>query len=92
MPNKISAKLLIAFVFVVTMMLAGRTSHAAAQWPQAAGPNHNWTLKTDGEVPTSWSVENDQNILWRTPLEETAKVLLERPPSEHICKIGQVSA
>lgn len=44
-----------------------------ADWPQAAGPNHNWTVKTDGPIPLSWSVENDRNIRWRLPLPETGQ-------------------
>jgi len=36
-------------------------------WPQAAGPNHSWTVNGP-EAPTEWSVARGENILWRTPL------------------------
>tara|TARA_B110000037_G_C16935962_1_gene430642 strand:- start:12 stop:812 length:801 start_codon:yes stop_codon:yes gene_type:complete len=40
----------------------------ADNWPQAAGPNANW--KIEGDAPTNWSVVQDKNIKWRTPLPE----------------------
>jgi hypothetical protein len=46
---------------------------SAENWPQAAGPNHDWTVTTDGAVPLSWSVEKNQNIRWRVPLPETGQ-------------------
>ena len=36
-------------------------------WPQAAGPNHTWA-GTGPSAPVEWSVSQDKNILWRTPL------------------------
>ncbi|MEK6234607.1 MAG: PQQ-like beta-propeller repeat protein, partial [Planctomycetales bacterium] len=42
-------------------------------WPQAAGPNNNWTVTTDDAVPLKWSVEKDENIRWRVPLPETGQ-------------------
>lgn len=44
-----------------------------SNWPQAAGPNHNWTVTTSKSVPTEWSVENDKHIRWRVPLPETGQ-------------------
>ncbi len=52
--------------------MAGRTGFAD-EWPQAAGPNHNWTVNTNEAVPTSWSVENGNNIAWKVPLPETGQ-------------------
>jgi len=74
MLTKTSTIVFILLVYLTTVLdgLAG-FSVAAAQWPQAAGPNHDWTVKTDDKVPTSWSVEREENILWRTPLEETGQ-------------------
>ena len=46
---------------------------AAPQWPQAAGPNHDWTVWTAATVPTNWSVERNENIRWRTTLPETGQ-------------------
>lgn len=40
---------------------------SADNWPQAAGPNGNWTL-SKGNPPIHWSVARGENILWRTPL------------------------
>ncbi len=64
----------------VTLLLCGCLASpfcvdraAAENWPQAAGPNHDWTVKTEGPVPTSWSVEKDRNIRWRVPLPETGQ-------------------
>jgi len=48
-------------------------STCRADWPQAAGPNHDWTVNTDGPVPLSWSVERNSNIRWRLPLPETGQ-------------------
>jgi outer membrane protein assembly factor BamB len=59
-------------VFAATWGSSGLTS-AAPQWPQAAGPNHDFTVKTDDDVPTTWSVQREENILWRTPLPETGQ-------------------
>ncbi len=48
-------------------------STSADEWPQAAGPNHDWTVTTDQHVPVSWSVERDENIRWRMRLSETGQ-------------------
>ncbi|HBV63608.1 MAG TPA: hypothetical protein DEF45_11360 [Rhodopirellula sp.] len=42
-------------------------------WPQAAGPQNNWTTKTVTPPPLNWSVENDKNIRWRKSLPETGQ-------------------
>ena len=42
---------------------------AAANWPQAAGPNGNWAA-AGKDVPLHWSVSRNENIVWRTPLPE----------------------
>ena len=49
------------------------TTCAGDNWPQAAGPNHNWTVRTDERVPLSWSVAKNQNIRWRVKLPETGQ-------------------
>ena len=58
-------------VLAMRLFYSDRTS--AEDWPQAAGPNYDWTVKTDDPVPTSWSVEKGQNIRWRVPLPETGQ-------------------
>ncbi|MDA1163710.1 MAG: PQQ-binding-like beta-propeller repeat protein [Planctomycetota bacterium] len=45
----------------------------ASDWPQAAGPNHDWTITTDDPVPLTWSAEQNQNIRWRVALPETGQ-------------------
>ncbi|MFN7938801.1 MAG: PQQ-binding-like beta-propeller repeat protein [Bryobacteraceae bacterium] len=39
----------------------------AQNWPQAAGPNGTWQIRTP-QAPTDWSVSKNQNIAWRTRL------------------------
>ena len=48
-------------------------SACAGEWPQAAGPNHDWTVTTDDPVPVSWSAEKNENIRWRMSLPETGQ-------------------
>jgi len=42
-----------------------------ADWPQAAGPNHDYRVA--GRAPTAFSVARDQRVLWRTPLPNTGE-------------------
>ncbi|MEM8954372.1 MAG: PQQ-binding-like beta-propeller repeat protein [Verrucomicrobiota bacterium] len=50
-------------------MATGSDTAAKNQnWPQPAGPNHNWQI--DGKAPTHWSVTRNENIRWRTPMPE----------------------
>ena len=59
-------------IFSLTLIVYSQST-LAGDWPQAAGPNHDWTVTTDEPVPVSWSVENDENIRWRMPLPETGQ-------------------
>jgi len=45
----------------------------AENWPQAAGPNQNWTVETKEAVPLKWSVEKKENIKWRVSWPETGQ-------------------
>ncbi len=56
---------------LLTFTVAADDDHV--NWPQAAGPNHDWTVKTSHKVPLRWSVEHDQNIRWRITLPETGQ-------------------
>ena len=47
------------------------TSKVSAEWPQAAGPNHNY--QTTGHAVTEFSVSRDQHVLWRMPLPNTGE-------------------
>lgn len=73
MLTKTNTAHLVMFVVFTISVPGFRRVNAAPQWPQAAGPNHNWTVETEHEVPTAWSVENEENILWKTPLPETGQ-------------------
>lgn len=42
-------------------------------WPQAAGPNQDWTITTGRPVPLRWSAGKNQNIRWRVTLPETGQ-------------------
>lgn len=63
--------------FVLSLLLGAGlvplASRAQADWPQAAGPNHNWTVETTDPVPTTWSVATGESIRWTTPLPETGQ-------------------
>ncbi len=61
---------LAAQVFVVLGLLSCNTS-VFADWPQAAGPNHDYQV--DGRAPTSFSVARNQRVLWRTALPNTGE-------------------
>lgn len=52
----------------------GFTDEASKEnWPQAAGPNQNWTVTTTQQVPIKWSAEKNENIRWRVTLPETGQ-------------------
>jgi len=54
-------------ITVSLLTLVALAAAAAANWPEAAGPNGNWSVP-DAKAPVSWSVARNQNIAWRTPL------------------------
>ena len=54
-------------------VVAPSQAASPAHWPQAAGPNGNWTVTTDHPVPTKWSVEKNENIRWRVTLPENGQ-------------------
>ena len=69
---------LIAILTLVCLLILGDSGVAqdtepTNQWPQAAGPNHNWTVQTQKTVPTQWSVTQDKNIRWKKTLPETGQ-------------------
>ena len=71
-------KLLSTLLLALSVLAADTTSFAdnktaSKNWPQAAGPNHDWTVKTKDFVPTTWSAERDKNIRWRVSLPETGQ-------------------
>ncbi len=45
----------------------------AQNWPQAAGPNGNWSTRTETHVPTSFNVATGENVLWTKQLDESGQ-------------------
>lgn len=56
------------FMTLMLLVVLGQ-SHAAASenWPQWRGPNANGVSDSTG-LPTTWSLEKNENIVWKTPL------------------------
>lgn len=46
-------------------------SNVRADWPQAAGPNHDY--RVEGRAPTAFSITRNERVLWRTPLPNTGE-------------------
>ena len=67
-----NARRLIRFMAILLFGLFTSVTHAD-NWPQAAGPNADWTVTTDAAIPLSWSVEKNENVGWRMPLPETGQ-------------------
>lgn len=63
MPIRLYLNLIVVSVLAVTHAAAGKEN-----WPQPAGPNHNWQV--EGTPPTQWSATRGENIRWRTPMPE----------------------
>jgi len=59
--------------FVMNTDIFADNKSATSNWPQAAGPNGDWTVSTNRNVPTSWSAERNENIQWRVSLPETGQ-------------------
>ena len=45
----------------------------AQNWPQAAGPNGDWSTQTDSGVPPSFNVATGENVLWTKELDESGQ-------------------
>jgi hypothetical protein len=58
---------------VLLPVFASSQDSDGTNWPQAAGPNDNWTVTTGQAVPLKWSAEKDENIRWRLTLPETGQ-------------------
>lgn len=63
----ISLQCLRLCVFVALLL----TSVEAEDWPQAAGPHHNY--RVSGRAAAEFSVTRDQHVVWRTPLPNTGE-------------------
>lgn len=60
-------------VLVILFTLPTHGDDASESWPQAAGPNHDWTVTTSSPIPLKWSAQDNQNIRWRVTLPETGQ-------------------
>lgn len=62
-------------IFVQTLLLVVIgfvwSLKACADWPEAAGPNHDYQVA--GTAPTQFSVVRGENVLWKTPLPNTGE-------------------
>lgn len=68
MAVKMIPKFLQWVLFSATMPFA-----VANNWPQASGPNGNWSVVTDAHVPSSFNVVEGRNVLWKRTLEESGQ-------------------
>lgn len=58
------------FLGPITNAVKEPIPNANNHWPMAGGPQGTWTTTTQHYVPTTWSVSNNQNVLWKTTLPE----------------------
>ena len=56
---------------VAIILALGIVSPLGADWPEAAGPHHNYIVQ--GNAPTDFSVSLNKAVLWRTPLPNTGE-------------------
>ncbi|MDG2223818.1 MAG: PQQ-binding-like beta-propeller repeat protein, partial [Rubripirellula sp.] len=57
--------------FIGCLWLMLFATPVVGDWPQAAGPNHDYKIRD--HVPTDFSVALGHNVLWRTPLPNTGE-------------------
>ena len=55
---------------VVTACTSQEKDSSQESWPMSGGPNGTWSINTENDVPTEWSVRTGENIKWRTELPE----------------------
>lgn len=56
---------------IFALLSVSQTFTVADDWPQAAGPNHDYQV--NGTATTQFSVTRNQNVLWRTSLPNTGE-------------------
>lgn len=60
------------YLFITSPLLILLTSVSYGEdWPQAAGPNHNYQVK--GNAVTGFSVSRNENVLWKSKLPNTGE-------------------
>ena len=55
----------------LTMAMSAGAKPPAETWPQASGPEGNWS--SPKKAPIHWSVARNEHIVWRTPLPEAGQ-------------------
>ena len=61
-------------LILMVLIVVGSQSLAEGQnWPQAAGPNGDWTSQSQTNLPTSFNVATGKNVLWTQTLEEAGQ-------------------
>lgn len=62
-------------LIVVCLILCACTqrNESRTYWPQSAGPDANWKVKTTHDIPYEFSVRSGQNILWTMDLPEVGQ-------------------
>lgn len=61
---------LIALLTCIFLVSCSSLTKSSQNWPQPAGPNGNWILETNANVPTEFSVSSNKNIAWTSNLPE----------------------
>lgn len=64
-----TAASIVSLYLPASRALAGITSGASTNWPQAAGPNGTWSVDA-AEPPVRWSGATNKGFAWRTTLPE----------------------
>ena len=65
----IQTRRLIPIIAVLWLLII--PENALADWPQAAGPNHDYQVR--GRAPISFSVARNKQVVWRTALPNTGE-------------------
>ena len=60
------------FLIVVLGWVTGNIANAQ-NWPQAAGPDGDWSTQTKSDVPSKFNVATGENVLWTKPLDESGQ-------------------
>lgn len=70
--QKLKMKTILVSLCVAIACVSGNCV-IAQNWPQAAGPNGDWSTRSDADVPASFNVATGENVLWTKPLDESGQ-------------------
>ena len=59
--------------FLILLIVCHASFVSAQNWPQAAGPNGDWTTVSESEIPTDFNVATGKNVLWKKALDESGQ-------------------